>query len=182
MLLPGAALLSPRGDVVERGMPGFFRRLTGDVFDVPDLTARTHALGDFVLEAAARHQFDRQHVVAVGVSNGANIAAALLLLRPEVLRGAVLFHAQVLPLQLDERPRLDEVQVLLTAGRHDPLIPSSESAALATLLAECGASVETAWNDGGHALVSEDVDAARAWLRAQGATLVTARHGQEQHT
>ena len=179
MLLPGAALLSPRGDVIERGMPRFFRRLAEGVFDVPDLVARTHALADFTLQAAADHGVDRRHIVAVGFSNGANIAAAMLLLRPEVLRGAILFHAQV-PLQPDERPHLDEVQVLITAGRHDPLIAMSESEALASLLATCGASVETAWNDGGHALVSEDVDAARAWLRAHGATLVTARHGQEQ--
>lgn len=178
MLLPGAALLSPRGDVLERGMPRFFRRLSEGVFDIPDLIARTHALGDFVVQAADDYAFNPLHVVAVGFSNGANIAASLLLLRPEVLRGAVLFHAQV-PFTPEVGPRLDGVHVLLTAGRHDPLIPQSESAKLATLLTESGASVETAWNDGGHALVSEDVDAARAWLHARRDELVTARDGQE---
>jgi len=162
-LAPGAVLLSPRGKVLERGMPRFFRRLAEGVFDLEDLTARTHELADFVTAASARYRFDPGAVIAVGFSNGANIAASLLLLRPKLLRGAVLFRPMV-PLTPPKTPDLSGVPVFLAAGRADPLVAPSETERLAALLRTAGASVTLNWHPGGHGLAAGEVTAARAWL------------------
>ena len=121
-LHPGAALLSPRGKVLENGMPRFFRRLAEGVFDEADLIRRTHELADFVAAAEAEYQLQSRKVVAVGYSNGANIAASLLLLRPETLSGAVLLRAMV-PIVPESLPDLAGIPVLLAAGRGDPYVP-----------------------------------------------------------
>jgi phospholipase/carboxylesterase/glyoxalase family protein len=163
-LWPGAALLSPRGPVLEGGMPRFFRRFAPGVFDLDDLRRRTGDLAEFLAAAAAHYGFDPGRVVAAGYSNGANIAASLLLLRPGAVRRAVLWHAQV-PLEPDPHPDLRTHDVLLTAGRRDPLIPPGGTERLRELLATCGAAVRLAWFDGGHALSPEDADAARRWMR-----------------
>jgi phospholipase/carboxylesterase/glyoxalase family protein len=165
LLAPGAGLLSPRGQVLEHGMPRFFRRLAEGVFDVEDLRLRTQMLAEFVTASAAAYGFDPQQVIAVGYSNGANIAASLLLLSPGVLRGAVLFHAQV-PLEPPETPDLADVPVLLTGGRSDPLIPSAETERLAALLRAGGAEVTLEWQPNGHALSAQEVHQARQWLTA----------------
>src|SRR5437762_12872989 len=112
---PSAALLSPRGKVLENGMPRFFRRLTEGVFDLEDLKNRTNELADFVAAAAQRYRFAANNVVAVGYSNGANIAASILLLRPEILSAAILFRAMV-PLIPDTPPNLSAVRVWIGAG------------------------------------------------------------------
>lgn len=162
-LAPEAALLSPRGKVLENGMPRYFRRIAEGVFDLEDLRVRTHELADFVEAASEQYGFERSLVVAVGYSNGANIAASMLLLRPSTLRAAVLFHGMV-PLVPEEMPDLSGVRVLATAGRRDPLIPPEDAERLAGLLRECGADVRFHWQDGGHALTADEVDAAREWL------------------
>ena len=164
-IAPDAAQLSPRGRVLERGMPRFFRRLAEGVFDEEDLIRRTGELAEFVGEAAERYRFDSTRVMAVGFSNGANIAAALLLLRPEVLAGAALFRAMV-PLRPAELPVLRGRRVLISEGRMDPIVPAEQAETLAGMLRAAGAGVTLAWQDAGHALVSADVDAARAWLGA----------------
>lgn len=164
-LLPGAALLSPRGQVLERGMPRFFRRLAEGVFDQDDLRARTDDLAEFVAAAAAERGFDGRRVVAVGYSNGANIAASLLLLRPGVLAGAALLRAMH-PLEPNPPPRLDGVPVLLANGRRDPIIPVGSADRLADALISAGAEVRRHWSPGGHQLDQGDVDAAAQWLRA----------------
>jgi phospholipase/carboxylesterase/glyoxalase family protein len=169
-LLPGAAVLSPRGKVLERGMPRFFRRLAEGVFDVEDLTRRTHELADFVAAAARRYGFDAARVVAAGFSNGANIAASLLLLRPDTLAAAVLFRAMV-PLEPHPLPSLPRTPVLVSNGREDPLVPSSETERLAALLDRAGAAVTVAWQPGGHALTPADVRAATAWFAARAGAL-----------
>src|SRR4029077_1658625 len=102
---PNASLLSPRGKVLENGMPRFFRRLAEGVFDLEDLKERTHELADFVVSAAAHYKIDIKNITAVGYSNGANIAASMLLLRPEILPAAVLFRAMV-PLTPKTQPNL----------------------------------------------------------------------------
>lgn len=163
-LAPGAALLSPRGQVLEHGMPRFFRRLAEGVFDLEDLRRRTNELADFVGAAAAHYGFDPRRVIAVGYSNGANIAASTLLLRPETLAGAVLFHAMV-PLVPEPLPRLAGVPVFLAAGRTDRLIPAPQSEALAALLREAGAALTLHWEPGGHSLSQAEVGAATGWLR-----------------
>ena len=167
-LYPGAALLSPRGQVLENGMPRFFRRLAEGVFDLDDLRRRTHDLAAFVADASAAYGIDARRVIAVGYSNGANIAASLLLLRPEVLAGAVLFHAMV-PLVPEQSPDLRGVPVFMAAGRADPLIPAHLTEQLAEMLRQAGASVELLWQPGGHTLTQAEALAATSWLGANAA-------------
>jgi predicted esterase len=163
MLLPGAGVLSPRGQVLERGMPRFFRRLAEGVFDIDDVKRRSQELADFVVSAAAKHGFATNDLTAVGFSNGANTAAALLLLRPDALGGAVLFRAMV-PLIPDTLPKLRATPVLLSNGRSDPLVSAEETDRLAGLLRSAGADVTVSWQDAGHQLTDPDVKTARAWL------------------
>ena len=162
-IAPGAGLLSPRGRVLERGMPRFFRRLAEGVFDEADVVRRAGELADFVAHAAGRYGFDPTRVTAVGFSNGANIAAALLLLRPETLAAAALFRAMV-PLRPAQLPVLRGRRVLISEGRTDPIVAAAEAESLASMLRGAGAEVTLAWQDAGHGLVGADVDAARAWL------------------
>ena len=162
---PRAALLSPRGKVLENGMPRFFRRLAEGVFDLEDLKKRTNELADFVATAAQHYGFPRDNVVAVGYSNGANIAASMLLLRPEILSAAILFRAMV-PLVPDTRPDLSSVRVWIGAGSYDPIIPTSETKKLAELLRNAGADVTMRHFPAGHELTAADVEGAREWLMA----------------
>jgi predicted esterase len=158
-----AALLSPRGKVLENGMPRFFRRLAEGVFDLEDLRNRTNELADFVVAAAQHYGFTSGNVVAVGYSNGANIAASVLLLRPGTLSAAVLFRAMV-PLIPDTPPNLSSVRVWIGAGTDDPIIPTSESRRLAELLRSAGTDVTIRFARAGHGLVNDDITTARDWL------------------
>jgi len=165
-LLPGAGILSPRGTVLERGMPRFFRRLAEGVFDIDDLTLRTAELADFITASAATHQFATANVTAVGFSNGANIAGALLLLRPDTLGAAVLFRAMV-PLTPDTLPNIPATPVLISNGKMDPLVSVEETERLAALLRSAGADVTTSWQNAGHELTERDLTTAREWLARQ---------------
>ena len=161
-LLPGAALLSPRGQVLENGMPRFFRRLAEGVFDVDDLRRRTHELADFV--DAARKAYElAAPPVAVGFSNGANIAAAVLLLRPGTLGGALLLRPMV-PLVPEPLPRLGDVPVQINAGITDPIVTPEQSEALGDLLRRAGATVTIDWIRGGHGLTPTDVEVGARFL------------------
>lgn len=160
---PEAHLLSPLGRVRENGMPRFFRRLAEGVFDEEDLFHRTHELADFVEAVLAERNLSRSDLVAVGYSNGANIAASLLLLRPEVLSGAILLRAMV-PLVPNVLPDLGGRRVLISSGRHDPLVPAKNAGRLASLLRNSGAEVTHHWEDTGHGLTSATVKTARGWL------------------
>jgi predicted esterase len=162
-LRPGAPLLSPRGKVLENGMPRFFRRLAEGVFDEKDLIHRTEELADFVGAARARYGFGSRPVVAVGYSNGANIAASLLLLRPEVLAGAVLLRAMV-PLTPPKLPDLAGVSVFLAGGRSDRIIPPENTDRLAGMLKTAGAAVTLHWSTGGHQMTEAEVNDAHRWL------------------
>jgi phospholipase/carboxylesterase len=164
MLLSQAARLSPRGRVLENTMPRFFRRLAEGVFDIPDLHARTYELADFVAAASQQYHFDPKRVIAVGFSNGANIAASMLLLCPDVLAGAVLFRPMV-PFVPEQLPDLAHVPIFIGGGRRDSIVPISQTEQLAALLQESGADVTTHWCNGGHALTQEDVRSAQIWLR-----------------
>ena len=163
MMREGASLLSPRGKVLESGMPRFFRRLAEGVFDEEDLVNRTHELAGFVEAAVDEYELDRSRIFAVGFSNGANIAASLLLLHPGLLVGAVLLRAMV-PLEPDPTPDLSGTPVYLAAGRADPIVPAENTQRLATLLEEAGANVTLDWQPGGHGIGRPEVDASRAWL------------------
>ncbi len=160
---PNASLLSPRGKVLENGMPRFFRRLAEGVFDLEDLKERTHELADFVTAASKHHEIDIKNMVAVGYSNGANIAASMLLLRPETLAAAILFRAMV-PLSPETQPDLASVRVWIGAGSNDSIVPVSDTKQLAELLRGAGADVTIRFFQGGHALTPDDVDGARDWL------------------
>jgi len=160
---PNAALLSPRGKVLENGMPRFFRRLAEGVFDLEDLKYRANELADFVSAAAQHYGFASDKVVAVGYSNGANIAAATLLLRPETLPIAILFRAMV-PLHPNKLPNLLSVSVWIGAGDQDPIVPASETKRLVELLRRAGADVTIRFAKAGHGLTNGDLEAARHWL------------------
>jgi predicted esterase len=160
---PMAALLSPRGQVLENGMPRFFRRLAEGIFDEEDVVRRAHELADFVGTAAAKYEFDPKRVIAVGFSNGANIAAAILLLRPEVLAGAVLLRAMV-PIVPPVLPDLAHVRVLLSSGTQDPIVPVENAERLAAMLRKAGADVALRLEPAGHSLALGDIKAAREWL------------------
>ena len=159
----GAAMLSPRGKSLENGMNRFFRRSAMGVFDLEDLKARTHELAGFVSSAAERYGFDPKKVIALGYSNGANIAASLLLLRPGVLAGAVLLRPMT-PLIPEPLPSLDGVPVWLGGGRKDTMIPPAKTQELAELLALAGANVQTHWSQLGHELGQAELREAHCWL------------------
>lgn len=163
LLLPGANLLSPRGKVLENGAPRFFRRLAEGVFDLEDLRLRTEELAGFIEAAATNHGFDPARVIAVGFSNGANIAGSLLLRRPGLLAGASLHHPMV-PFVPEAAPDLKGTPVFIGAGRQDPIAPIAETERLAELLRSSGADVTLHWQSGGHSLTQSEAEAARQWL------------------
>jgi phospholipase/carboxylesterase len=162
-LHPDANILSPRGNVLEHGMPRFFRRLAEGVFDMEDLARRTDELASFIEGAAARYGFDREKLIAVGFSNGANIAASLLLKRPGALRVAVLLSPMV-PFQADSKPDLAGARVFIGAGRNDPIVPAANAEELARVLRDAGADVTLYWQDAGHTITSQEVAAAQKWI------------------
>jgi predicted esterase len=164
-LAPGAALLSPRGKVLEHGMPRFFRRLAEGVFDLEDLKFRANELADFIGAAAARYGFDPARVIALGYSNGANIASAIMLLRPGVLRCGVLLRAMV-PLEPEPLPSIDGTRVLISNGRMDPIVSPDETERLVKLLQRAGADVEVHWQPAGHQLMPGDFAVAKTWLQS----------------
>jgi len=161
-IAPGSALLSVRGKVLEHGMPRFFRRLAEGVFDENDVRRRANELADFVDDA--RKRYDLTAPIALGYSNGANIAAALLLLRPQVLAGAILLRAMV-PLTQPPKPDLARKPVLITSGQRDPIIPVSNAAELAAQLTRAGANVQHSVLPTGHELTQTDVTFAKEWMK-----------------
>jgi phospholipase/carboxylesterase len=159
-----AAILSPRGKVLENGVaPRFFRRLAEGVFDIQDLKFRTNELADFVKNASKAYGFDLQHVIAVGYSNGANIASSILLLRPEILSAAILFRAMI-PLIPEALPDLTNKHIFMSSGAYDPIVPKQETERLFSLFKKAGANVSLNWQSSGHELTIEDVKKAKKWL------------------
>jgi predicted esterase len=164
-LLPGANLLSPRGRVLEGGMPRFFRRLAEGVFDLEDLQQRTHELAKFVGGACKHYKLDPDQVIGLGFSNGANIAASMMLLTPHTLRGGVLMRAMV-PLEPPTTPDLKGRAALILSGEADPIVPRDQPDRLAEMLRAGGAEVEVKWQRAGHGLTQQDLQDAHAWLQA----------------
>ncbi|HWL12411.1 MAG TPA: alpha/beta hydrolase [Ureibacillus sp.] len=163
---PDASVLSVRGNVLENGMPRFFKRLAEGVFDVEDLIFRTNELNQFLDDAAKNYQFDRNNIVAIGYSNGANIAASLLFHFADSLKGAMLHHPMV-PRRGIELPQLDGTNVFIAAGVNDPICPQQESVDLKALLESAGASVDIKWENFGHQLTMSEVQAAKAWYESK---------------
>jgi phospholipase/carboxylesterase len=162
MIDPDASVLSIRGNVSENGMPRFFRRLAEGVFDEKDLIFRTKELHQFLGEAAEKYGFDRQQVIAVGYSNGANIAGSLLFHYEASLKGAILYHPMV-PRRGVALPELRSIPVFIGAGKNDPICPASETEELSTLLTEAHAQVEVHWEHQGHQLTHSEVSASKKW-------------------
>ncbi|WP_167625988.1 alpha/beta hydrolase [Macrococcoides canis] len=160
-----ANVLSVRGNVSEHGMPRFFRRIAEGVFDEEDLVNRTHELNDFITTAASENGLDREKIVAVGYSNGANIAASLMYHDKDALHAAILFHPMV-PLRNIELPDLSGKKVFIGAGVNDPISPKEETEELAEALRNAGATVEIYWHQAGHSLTQDEVQQAAAWYKA----------------
>jgi predicted esterase len=159
-----AAILSPRGKVLENGItPRFFRRLAEGVFDLEDLKFRTNELADFVIDASKAYDFDLQHVISVGYSNGANIAASMLLLRPEILFSAILFRAMV-PLVPQTLPDLSNKRIFMSSGLYDPIVSRQEADRLFDLFKKVGANISLSWQESGHELTMDEIRKAREWL------------------
>lgn len=164
LLAPGASVLGIRGNVLENGMPRYFRRLAEGVFDEEDLIFRTHELKQFLDSAAEQYGFDAGNLVAVGYSNGANIAGSLLFHYGSLFRSAVLLHPMV-PLRGLAIPSLEGVSVFIGAGTNDPLIQAEETQELERLLQAAGADVTSHWGNQGHRLSAAEAEAARDWLQ-----------------
>jgi predicted esterase len=159
-----AGLISPRGKILEAGrIPRFFRRLAEGIFDVEDLMFRTHELAGFVEKASRVYGFDAHNVIAVGYSNGANIAASMLLLTPQTLSGAILFRAMV-PLVPDDLPDLSDKHIFMSSGLRDPIATRQEAEKISGLLKQAGAVVDLQWQNSGHELIQDDIQAAKQWL------------------
>ena len=163
-LSPGSALLSPRGNVSERGAARFFARLGEGVFDPAEVSRRTHELADFIAAAAGHHGLDRRELIAVGLSNGANIAATLLQLRPESLHGAVLLRPMVVLDQPAAAGTLAGRRVLIASGNQDPIVPNDHPPRLAALLRAGGATVILHATAAGHGLATTDIAASKRFL------------------
>lgn len=159
-----ANVLSVRGNVLENGMPRFFKRLAEGVFDEEDLIFRTQELNEFLDEAAEKYELDRNNITAVGYSNGANIAASLMFHYQDALKAALLHHPMV-PRRGIDLPDLTGKRVFIAAGTNDPICPAQESEELHTLFAGAGAEVELHWENRGHQLTMTEVQAAAAWYK-----------------
>ena len=162
-LAPNASILSVRGRVLENGMPRFFRRLEEGVFDLEDLKMRTDELAEFITKSSSKYMFDEKRIIAVGYSNGANIAASLLLRRPESLAGAILFRAMV-PYSPTVMPDLSNKSIILLEGLYDPIVSTAEAQRLLEIFTNAQSNVTLKWQDSGHNLTNEDIIAAKKWL------------------
>lgn len=165
MIDDDAAVLSVRGNILENGMPRFFKRLAEGVFDEEDLIFRTQELNEFLDEAAKEYEFDRNNVIAIGYSNGANIAASLLFHYQDALKAAILHHPMV-PRRGIILPDLTGKAVFIAAGTNDPICSPEESNELQSMLAKANANVEMHWENRGHQLTAEEVEAAGKWYSA----------------
>ena len=163
-LYPRAAILSPRGKVLESGMPRFFRRIAEGVFDIEDLKFRTHELADFVRKASKVYKFDLRYIISIGYSNGANIASSLLLVHPEIITSAVLFRAMV-PFIPEKVPNLTGKNIFIGAGQYDPIVPREQTETLFGFFKKAGANVVLHFQENsGHELGYDEISAAKDWL------------------
>lgn len=164
VISPHSSVLSVKGNVVENGMARFFRRLAEGVFDEEDLVFRTRELYEFLDEMAEIYKFNRNNLVGVGYSNGANIAASMLFHFQQPLSGAILFHPMV-PIRGKQIPSLKGVPVFIGAGKRDPLIPVRETEELIQLLRQADSHVTEYWGNAGHQLTGEEVEQAKDWFQ-----------------
>jgi len=162
---PEANVLSVRGNVLENGMPRFFKRLAEGVFDEEDLVFRTKELYEFLDKAAEKYGVNRHNIIAVGYSNGANIAASLLFHYQDAIKGAILHHPMD-PRRGIELPVLLDKNIFIAAGTNDPICSSQESEELKFMFEEAKAEVHLHWENKGHQLTMSEVAAAKDWYLA----------------
>lgn len=160
---PRSSLLSPRGKVIEDGKNRFFRRLPDGSYDREDLIERTDELSEFIQSAKHVYHLEDKKLFAMGFSNGANIAVATFLLKPNIFDGAILFRP-IFPMRFDDTPDLKGKKILILAGKNDELTTQKNTEDLAWLLKGFGADVVLIWQDNGHAIVDQDIVDARKWL------------------
>ena len=164
-IAPYASIFSVRGKVLENGMPRFFRRLEEGIFDLEDLKIRTNELAEFIIKSSLVYKFDMERIIAVGYSNGANMGASLLLSRPEVLAGALLFRAMV-PFIPDILPDLSKKAIILLEGLYDPIVNRANAVSLLELFTKTHSNVTLEWQDSGHNITQEDIASAKKWLES----------------
>ena len=163
---PGAAILSPRGNVLENGAPRFFKRLAEGVFDPKEVRSRGEELAQFIRAAISRYALNPQRIFALGYSNGANIASTVMFIEPGLLQGAILFRP-MLVFEPDERPDLSGAGVFISAGRMDPIVPTTSVERLAELFEASRAEVTLKWQQAGHNLLPSEARDAADWLALQ---------------
>jgi phospholipase/carboxylesterase len=165
-IAPGASILSPRGNVLENGAPRFFKRLAEGVFDPKEVRSRAGELASFIHAAISKYSLNSERIFAMGYSNGANIASTMMLIDPELLRGAILFRP-MLVLETDGRSDLSGRGVLISAGQLDPIVPVKSVVRLVELFEASHADVTLKWQQAGHSLLSSEVREAADWLALQ---------------
>jgi phospholipase/carboxylesterase len=165
-IAPGATILSPRGNVLENGAPRFFKRLAEGVFDPTEVRSRAEELARFIRAAVTRYALNPERILALGYSNGANAASAVMSIEPGLLQGAILFRP-MLVFEPDDRPDLSGTRVFISAGRTDPIVPASSVERLIELFEGARAEVTLKWQLAGHSLVPSDVRDAADWLALQ---------------
>jgi predicted esterase len=169
-IAPGAAILSPRGNVIENGAPRFFKRLAEGVFDPQEVRSRAEALGRFIHVATARYGLDPERIFALGYSNGANAASTVMFIEPGLIKGAILLRPMVV-YEPEKSGDLSRASVFISAGRMDPIVPTRSVERLAELFESTHAKVTLKWQLVGHNLVSSEVGEAAAWLAVQRGTV-----------
>ena len=165
-IAPGAAILSPRGNVLENGAPRFFKRLAEGVFDPKEVRSRGEELASFIRAAISKYSLNPERIFAMGYSNGANIASTVMLIDPELLRGAILFRP-MLVLETDGRSDLSGKGVFISAGQMDPIVPVKSIVRLVELFEASHADVTLKWQQAGHNLLPSEVREAADWLALQ---------------
>jgi predicted esterase len=165
-IAPGAAILSPRGNVLENGAPRFFKRLAEGVFDPKEVRSRAEELAGFIRGAISQYALNPERIFAMGYSNGANIASTVMLIDPELLQGTILFRP-MLVLETDGRSDLSGRGVFISAGQMDPIVPVKSVVRLVELFEACHAEVTLKWQEAGHNLLPGEVSEAAKWLALQ---------------
>ena len=165
-IAPGAAILSPRGNVLENGAPRFFRRLAEGVFDPKEVHSRAEELARFIRAAIIKYGLDATRIYALGYSNGANVASTVMFIEPRLILGAILFRP-MLVFEPEEQNDLSGSSVFISAGRVDPIVPVSSVERLAELFESRHAEVTLKWQLAGHNLVPSEVREASDWLALQ---------------
>jgi phospholipase/carboxylesterase len=169
-IAPGAAILSPRGNVLENGAPRFFKRLAEGVFDPQEVRSRAEELARFIQAATTRYALDPNRIFALGYSNGANAASTVMFIKPDLIKGAILLRP-MLVYEPDESANLSGSSVFISAGRMDPIVPTRSVERLTELFQSARAKVTLKWQMVGHNLVPSEVSEAAAWLALQRGTV-----------